>query len=835
MMKHTLILPALLIASLLAPVMPTKAQTPAEKQVSDDLIRAGLSFMSYTQVTDSDGPLVLAATLLDAGLDLNPGNGQAWAMRAELAATAGDMEAYEAALAAYLNTGVKDERAQFNLIQYRLGKNSETLDGQLRALEELLNSEAGRALSGPLRSRLSMLASSLGAELLDTKAERRWLVDAARNDPGNAQAAQAMLSLLKELGGDNVRVGTATVNLIRADPLAPGARMELAAILSQEAAFERAAQQYMVVATRLSKQPLPMAAYLNWAQCLAMTGQDALALQVIEQLEAAINGRVPQTEDENEEENEEAADVPAPAGVEEDAEAPEAQPVELPIQFEVIRLAVLDGEDDSAAAQTVFDRIAETIKKSLAKQDGEGDGDGESKTDPAAELALIAAVFAPDPDQAMQLAQALADDQPEKVAAKGWLALRAGDRDAAEKLLGPLAGKHKVADAGLALLRGVDDAGRARMLSTLIQQASGSMASLVAGRQLIALEQTPTATAAGGTLTDLMRKSPESFWLVDVERTPWLEVRLKINPQRIMPLEPIRAEVTVWNTTRFPLAIGEGAPINQQAMVIINATSSGLPMAQSGPIVVDLGRRFTLGPGDRMVFETRLDYQRFGMMRATNAGLPLVFDARLVVNPTPTPGGNWLPNGIGGVSEVRNCLIQSTPAKEENIDQWLAAINAGDTTKRLEALGRLASLSKKTQPDLVGPALLDRIRNPLIDVWQKGTAAERAWLILNGKEMEKESTSYPELFGLATKGDEKIVWLALLARQVGSAESSVLRTAVGRQDLPEVSRFAETQRRLLREYETFVVEQERLRDEQQRLRQPGIPGFDDPLQPNVPQ
>ncbi len=811
MMKYRPLLSTLCLCLLAAISRPAGAQVSAKTQVSDEFVRSAMAFLGYTQVLESDDPYVLAATLLDTALELNPANQQAWALRVELAQAAGDNEAYERALAGYLDTGVKDDRARLNLIRYRLSKN-DTLDAQLNSLETLLNSEAGRALSDPLRSRVAGQASAIAAELLDTRAHRRWAVEAARRDPANAEAASVMRDLVIELGGDNVRIGTATVNLIRANPLDPTPRIDLASLLAQEAAFGRAAQQYTVVGTRLSRQPMPIPAYLNWAQCLAMTGEDATVLKLVDEIQALLDALASQAQQGGGADGEAAAPQAEPAG----------EPAPLPLHFELIRLAVLDGEDDKDAAQAVFDRITERVKSDADELAAQQEGaDEQSAVRPESSLALIAAAFGPDLEQAEEFAAALEADDPAQAVARGWIALRQGDAAKAEPLLRPHAGEHKLADAGLAMILGQDDAGRARLLSAVIQQSPGSMASLAAGRALDKLDEKPRPTATGKTLTDLMGKYPESFWLVDIERTPWMEVRFKIDPVRIKPMQPIQGEVTVWNTSRFALAVGEQGPIRQQAMVLISSSSAGVPTPPNPPMVIDLGRRFSLAAGERMTFDVRLDYHRFGLLRANNPGLPLSFDARLLVNPVMTPRGNWLAGGVGGVSEVRNCLVQSAVAKPQDIDRWVTEVGSDDTATRLNALGRLAALNRIATPELVGPAVVDRIRPVMLDAWRDGTDAERAWIIMNTRELEKETTTYPDLFALATESDSKLVWLAMLARQVNDGESDVLRQAVGRQDLPDVSRFAERQRRAIREFEAYAERQREIEEQRRLLEEPG--------------
>jgi hypothetical protein len=776
-----------LLSALCMLTLATQAQevnTSASEQLSDAFMRSALSFMTFSEVIETDDPLVLAGTLLDAAVQLNPDNAQAWSMRAELAQTAGDQEAYEKSLVGYLDTGIDDDQARFDLIQYRLA-NSNTLDDQLREVERLLNSEAGRALSNPLRSKLATTAYAVASELLDEKARRKWAVEAARTDPTNLEAAQTMLDLVTELGGDEVRRGTATVNVIRADPLMPGARIDLASMLAEEGAFVRAAQQYQVVSTRLTPEPLPLPAYINWAQCLAMSGQDTLLLQLLEEFEAALN-QAP-------------AEPTEPAA--EGGEAAEPQEaVDLPLGLALIQLAVLSDSEDKDRAQVVFDKIARQLKIAHA---AEGDEDALAKT--GKDLAQIAAVFGPDLDQAEQIAK----DNGNDPVALGWIALRRGDAAAARETLKPLAESESLAACGLALATGTDNAGKARLLQNYIESAStSSLAALAAGRAMLKIETPPQPTTSGKALLALMSKFPEAFWLVDIERTPWVDVRMKIKPQRIKPLEPITAEITLWNTSRFPLAITEQGPINQKALVTISASSAGRQMPPTPPIVIDLGRKFSLKAGERMIVDVRLDYHQFGLLRSTNPGASFAFDARLLVNPTLSPVGSWLPGGIGGVSDVRDCLVEARPATEPAIDLWLKQLDGNVPSEKILASQRLAGLSRDAQPDLVDNAMVLKVTPPFLAAYDKASEAEQAWMIDNAVDLSGDNTTYPDLLDRATQSESRLIWLALLTTHAAEADSDLLRTAIGRQDLPEVARFAERQRRLLRDYAKFVEAQE---------------------------
>lgn len=807
----------LCLAFLLVPARPADAQLSVKQQVADELFRTSYTFMRYTRVTESEAPIALADALMEAALELDPENSQGWATRVGRVQRFEDDAPYEQALQGYLGTGIDDDYARYFLIFQRNAK-LPTLDARLGALEDLLTGPEGRAMSKPLRSRVAMLATGIAKEMLNEPARRKWAVEAARSDPANYAAAAEMFLLVQELGGDDVRLGTAAINMVRANPASPVPRLFLARLLTNQAAYDRATQQYGVVASVLDPSGLQAEDFANWGLALMATGQDAAALQLVSGFERRTHMML---------RAQAAAEGIDPVNM--PTEGP-LLPQYMPLTLEILRLSVLDKPDDreAAAASLIRTRLIYSwIKSETLDAENPKDKDLAKRLD--AEFALVAAVFGPDLEQAQRLAEEMDENQPLRKVAQGWVALRSGDRAAAAELLGPLKDAEPLAACAMCLIDGQDDAGRARLLGSFMQSDTNYFSKVAAARAMARLDAKPTASEGGKALIEKMGLYPEALWLVDVERMPWLEVRMKISPQRIRPLEPITAQVTVWNTTRFPLAISPEGPIQPMAYVMITAKSSGLPMRPIEPVAVDLGRQFTLGAGERLVFDVRLDYEDFGLMRSTNPGMAFIVDTRLIVNPYQNAAGSVLANGIGGVADVRNILVQAVKAREQDIPVWLESLNDADVTKRLEAMSRLAALDKKLQPELVGPALLDRIQPRLVEIWKNGSDADRAWLILNARDLTRENTSYPELYDLATSSDSKLVWLALLARHVSGADSKVLKAAVERQDLTDVARFAERQRRLIREFEEFALEQERLRDEKE-LFQPLTPegGADQP-------
>jgi hypothetical protein len=804
---YALMLTVSLVAS--AP-LPAKAQPAtsdavpaADALLADEFARAALTMLSLPQTGDHGYTQDLAAVLLDQAIALDPTNSQLWVFRSELAQQMSDDVALEAALTGYLRTGVVDDKAQLDLIRLRLAKH-QTLDEQYRALEQLLNSEGAQRLSDPLRSRLASYAASLAQELVDPDAQARWVVEAARLDPANAEAAGMLLEIVTERGGDTLRRGTAMINVVRASPMDPWTRLDLAALLASEGAYERAAQQYQLVDSWIGSSPfvlgdkvfrqlLPAEAYRTWLTTLATTGNDPLALQIIHALEeyyTAYN---------------QAANLAVEQGTDPADITP--MPEHLPTELEMVRLAVLDSPSDAEAAAASFERIEDDFA-----HDTEGDNAGR--------LALVAAVFGPDLDKARMLAEALPEDGVDRSLALGWVAARSGDAEAARSLLNPLVGSQPLAACGLAMLEVDDDAGRARRYQEVVHTAPGTLAALAAGRQLSRDGRPLPPTRVGQALLERMSKFTESLWLVDVTRNPWLDARMRITPARFNHLEPISAEITLWNTTRFPIAIGEQEFIRPRAIIQINANVQGQPLPPSGPVVVDLGRKLTLGPGERLIFDTRIDYHNFGTLRSLNPGYGILFDARLIVNPVVGNTGAFIPSATGGVSTVRDCIVQGAPPTAQSIEAWLTQMEAGSPRERYSAIARVASLNRAGSPELLTRATESRLREVMAEKlagWDENTASWAMLFLRMGDDAE--STYGPVAAEWVRQSDSQRVWLAYLARQVKDPESEMLREAIRRQDLATVAAFAETYRRALRE---AVIERERMQqemEEAQRLQQ----------------
>jgi len=802
-----LMLAVLVILPGQAQAQETRTASP-EEVLADEFARAALTALTMPQAEETDHPLRLASILLEQATQLDTDNPDLWKLRVELARELDDVEALEAALSSYLETGVADDQASLDLISLRLGKYN-TLDERFYALEQLLESANGRQMSDPLRSRVASQAAALAGELVEPAAQARWVVEAARLDPANAQAALMLMDIVIERGSDTVRQGSALINVVRAQPLDPLSRLELAELLASESAFARSNQQFGVVDSWLGSQPvyigesvfrelMPMHAYRSWTMGLASTGRSIPTLQVIEALDEYFLAF------------HEARDTAVDAGL--DISQVPAMPKAVPVDIELIRLSVLDSESDLDAAAASFERIEAAFSQAQSQQEesqeaGDGDSSSDSTVDSSAgTLALIAAIFGPDPAQAQALIDALPTDSEDAAIARGFIAARSGDAELARQLLTPLAEEMPIASCGLAL---VADSNPTRALQEIIRENPGSMAALAAGRQLSKLEAQPLPTSTGQALKDYCERFPEALWAVDLERSPWIDVRLKIEPARFGMLDPINAEITIWNTTRFPIAIGDDSFIHPRAMMTPTPTINGQSIGAITPVVVDLSSSLTLGPGERLIVDTRLDLHGLGVLRYLNPGVGILFNARLIVNPVVGRAGNFVPLATGGISTARNCVIQGPAPTAERIQEWITDLGATGTATRMIAQARLAGLNADVITDPEMRALKQQVVEDLLQGIPQMSEAEQAWAILHMRSAEEPGATYDAITDYVKQSDSAMVWLAYLSRQVVEPESAMISEALKRQDMPVVPIFAQERRRALRQLETAQAEAER--------------------------
>jgi tetratricopeptide (TPR) repeat protein len=749
-----------------------------------------------------------ARVLLEQALELEGDDPGRWRLRAELAKRMGEPDARVAALRRYTDLEPRDDRAFFQLLLARV-EQLQTVDARLERVERILDSDLAEQLTDPVRSRLASYAAEAVREL--GGADERMmshLQSALEWDPSNQQAGRLMYELLQAREVSAVRQAAAAVHLARAAPLDGSVRRRLAEHLAEQAVYEQAVDQFEN-ARRLSPQSLSEASHRQWAISLAALGQTQGALDLLSGLGKALGS---ETSDASESEGE--GDGSGEASGDKSVSA-------LPLDLELVRLAILQQPEQAERVETVFDRIWQRLA-----------GPAEAgRQDAQLELAWMAAVFDRRREQVQPWLEAAPENERRRRLATGWLAIHDDEPDRARELLEPIADADPMAAYGLARLSNGGQASEARALRQVVRQAPTALGGLMAARRLNVLGEPTAPTRAGASVVELMQSMPHRLWRLErVEN--WVDVSWRFDSGRFGYLEPIAPRLMVRNRTRLPLTIGAGQTLPPQALLLTAPFQGGQSLGTLSPMVVDIGRGLVLEPNESLGVTVRLDRSDLGGLLANNPFSSFNFNVTAHVNPRRSTGGG-IQTGLIGDSETQRALIaRGLPATGQNVRSWLAVVDSDDPVEQLTGLARLVRLTPEmagqqqgqneepAQPGQGGEAEAGAV-NPLnenaasqpeapakqsqagpltMELVQKAAdrvnalyselgPARRAWCVLMIRQNETATERFSQILNQARQSEAPLVRLAYLAQHVAEPDAPALTEALRGSDGP-VRRFA---------------------------------------------
>ncbi|HEX7010024.1 MAG TPA: hypothetical protein VF184_08580 [Phycisphaeraceae bacterium] len=698
--------------------------------------------------------LTRARILLDMALDLDA-DAELWRLRAELARMEDDRPAHLRALRQYLQLQPQDDVAQLDLILLML-EEQQTLDQRLATLERMLKAASARQLSHAMRSRLASYAAAAAHELGDDARFYDWLKQAAAMDPTNLDAAQMVYQLALEHQVDALALGTAAVNVVRAAPAWPQARVQLARLLMSQNAYDRAAQQFQT-ALMLAQTGLSAEAYADWVLSLAVSGQQEQAMALLNQLEMS------------------AATATAPsspsAGAAQGASEPAATApaATLPADLELLRLAILSQAGSEAAAETSWARLEQAMSQH----------ENITPQDLKLGLAGLAAVFNLHPSRVTEWVSGQSDEIPAVRLARGWMALHQGQAVEARSWLEPLADTDSLAALGLALLAQEPQA-QARNLLDVARRWPDQLAVILAAHRLRELEQPLSPAPVGLSLSRLMERYPLQLWQPAFTVSPWTAFQIKVDSTRLDYLEPVRVELTLRNLSHMPLpldAVG-GAPT--QVLLSAMPMVAGQSAAAPPPMVVEMRRKLMLEPGQELKVTIRADRFGLGQLLTQNPTQSMTLNLQAILGPRTTPVGRIVPTPVGGMDAARALSAPRLPATQENVDQALAQASSDDAWTRMRALAWLMQAASQPAPpdQAISPQAQEQIATLAHQRFTQAGPFEQAWLLRFAPSDEPASQRYAPLLDAAQRSDEPLVRVVYLACHVTDPAAPALAAAV---------------------------------------------------------
>lgn len=658
-----------------------RARTAASSLADQLVIRARLLLKTQGQIVDHQ--YRRARVLLDLAMDLAPNDPYIMRVRLDLAKLAGPPEKQLEALRQYLKL-VKDEDAPQLEYVSLLVEEEDRIDDRVRRVEQILAGQFAERLSDALRSRLASYCAAGAREVGDMKRFRQHLTTALHLDQTNAEAAIMMYEDVSAGPPDVMSRGAALLWMMRAQPMAVEPRRALGELLLGQAAFASSAEQFrgvqLAAGMRLDDQ-----FYHDWAIGLASRGDEGGAygaLRVLGQYGPVRHGAadVPA-----EEEEKQAAPAESPSDEEEQA----VETPRLPLDLELIQLAVMQSESRMPVQlDASYRRIIRTLNEMYGDE-------GTAEIDKALLTAWLGRQELSD-EVINELEVEYGTDNLAIQRMHGWLEWHAGNVESARGIFRTVVGANP-ADAyamyGLAETYSHDPSSPLRItyLNEVVTRWPGTLPAMLAARDLHALDIETPIRPAGIRLQNLLEEMPLDLRLPDPYQRGWTGIHLEIPQKRYGLFDPIYATLYLRNTSDIPLAIGGEGAMPSRVFVIISVRITGRYMGTMPAIVVDLKRRLTLQPGEEMEVPVRLDHSTFGRVLRSNITDVINFDVKALLNPVPMVEGDIRVGLLGAESTVHNLQRWGQPFNADDVDKWLSVLDDPNDLRQLEAYAWLGN------------------------------------------------------------------------------------------------------------------------------------------------
>ena len=756
--------------------------------------------------------LTAARILLDEALKLDSNSAGLWRKKIELAGLVNDPSGQLEAMRNYLRLEPLDESMQLRMVVSMLNQ-EELLDARLERLERLLNSRGSRQLSKPLRSRLATTAAAMALELGENGKFFKWLQEAAELDPVNPTAARMTYELALQRNASSRQLGAAAIQLLRAAPLDPYVRIDLASILLGEGLYEPAMEQFEIGLNSIPtlSPPEHMEMYVR---AIMGSGERERALASIQDYQRAMTYIQYQQEVAKSRENLPEGQEPPPL--------PEMklELLELPTQLQLLRLAILTGAQRSGAATS--DRAAgafNAVKRDLLALAAEGDEKA------GADYLWVGAVFGHDLDAIRAKALEMPENDPLARRVLGWLAIQDGDDQEARQWLTPIATSDPVAAYGLAVLEYDRQSMQARAYQTIAATYGYSMTGAMAAARLHEMGEPVRPSQTGGSLERLIATIPNAMWEMRFQNNPWLDIRMDVPPGRFSFLQPMVAQVTIKNLTTFPMAVGPDHTVPNSALLQFTPSVRGQDAGRPGPLVVELGSRLSLQVGESLTAEVRLDQSTVGQVLSLSPFGTVSMNGTAIVDARQTPQGGMTTGPLGGTYTVRAVQAVGETFNAQNYQAWATALRGADKAEQMLAIARLVTLiglipsqSEMQDPQPVYREVVVQAVNETVPDLEPML---QAWAVryLQPSDIYKQEMS--RLIEIAQRSDNILVRVMYLATQVRDPADASLTDAM-RSDIPEIRDFATAQRAEIElmlqkqaEMEAMLAEQEAAMKEQE--------------------
>ncbi|MHC4975270.1 MAG: hypothetical protein ACYTF7_01540 [Planctomycetota bacterium] len=565
-----------------------------------------------------------------------------WRRAAEAWRVAGETRRELSALRRVLDLDPRDTVTQLRLLNASI-ENLDTAEERVARYDRMLTG-AGVRLDASIRSRLALDASLLHRELGDEQRFLELLTLSTQLDMTNLDAASLVASVTLEKTRDPLSRIELLANVVLADPLRYESHMALANEFQRHGAFNAAYRFFEIARALATSHGVTLDEHAMLRTFLARWGTRGAStlLHDLQEDEARFLYAIEQQRRAVEDGHMDPSEVMA------------FEPVEASSLLQLYLGLTL--ENDEVVSESL-DRLVTISEENIAgfrtlEETGQASpdeielGEFSSKSDLIWHTLLAnkrideAATWlddlrVPDVDAARQNLARL----------RAMLAYRTGDSQGAQAMLEPLTHSDPLAHLGLAIIyrdeqRPLD---AARSLARVIQKLEGEAVALWARAQIEALLDQPLRpTSVASSLESYARAMPTTIDEFALEPSRWQDLQAEAPMPRLTPTDRISLRVTLTNTSNFPLAVGEGRPLETRLLCAPRLSLGGqLAHQLARPEMVQIGSRLRLESGESITQDVWLGTGQLGESVMRPLHFPANIRWRVVQGFTQDPSGRY--------------------------------------------------------------------------------------------------------------------------------------------------------------------------------------------------
>jgi tetratricopeptide (TPR) repeat protein len=792
-----------------------RAEQSPEQRLASQFARDARAIVERSQLTIAD--IDMALLLAGEAVKLTPDDADLWRLRYELAVLGERVDTASEAIDRIVVLDPRDESARLKRISLAIDRyqtTEERIAAYRTALEEDSRAEIGNSVASRLALDLALLHRRGGEE----EAFSAWLTEAVNLDPANRAAAALAAGYFQSRLDDRHAQAELLVNLLLADPADLMTQASLGRLLLEGGAYQGAERML-----RLAVHPRPMAGIRSGSDTFADLAISQWASGSAEEALDTIRWQQRQADERFRALAERRDEKLSPLDLAR-LRAP------LDATLETTRAAILNriGDENAAGAlASVASAYEDLWIKSEQDPEARQKQGLDSTPDPVKlaqlhlEAAWVLAWLGGEPDRIQQHVDEahgfvpLSDEARQRFA--GWIALRRGNLDEAVARLTPLSQDDMAARLGLALVR--LDLGKRREaafdLLAVARDRPGALVNVWAADLLYELlgQRVPISEEAQQ-LEQLVRTIPVRIDRALDDPTLIVGLRVMADQTSFAGYEPVIVNIEITNNWHFPLAIDRDGPIRSVVAldVSLRLTHSGDQGMFLRPIVVDIGRRLTLEPHERLVIPVDLRRYAVGQLLDKSSAGPsgLRFAATVegailrvgglvnFISPTNRLGQPLLKPGTLG-SEANSIPFRVEGVRIER--RWIEGTLADILAERPQHIELMAELSQIVGLGGVANlgveerALFADAMSGLTEAYTRLDPVGQAWLL----SVLEESSADP-ILAVARKSDDYLVKMSYLLYCLEGAEDPML-DAARRDEDPRVRVLAEWRGDLYRRIE----------------------------------